>query len=134
MYIDELQLRIGKNLSDVLCNIRSPAEPLNLWIDANCINQTDDTEKGAQVQDMANIDKDADQMVRWFGELIREAQKSFQLLHELTISIDVRTLASSSRPIYEIYRTIIIGLHLSNNSITHTRSGFGSYKKFSQRL
>ena len=60
---DKWQLRIGKNLADLFRNIRSSSEALYLWIDAICINQFDDAEKSTQVQDMANIYKDAEQVV-----------------------------------------------------------------------
>lgn len=84
IYNDKWQLGIGKNLSDVLRNIRSISEDLDLWIDAICINQSDTVEKSAQVQEMANIYKDADQVYGWVGELTQDAEEGFQLFRELT--------------------------------------------------
>lgn len=84
LYIDEMQLRIGKNLSEVLRNIRDDSKPLDLWIDAICINQSDEGEKSAQVQDMANVYKDADEVIGWVGEPVGEAYKGFRLFRELT--------------------------------------------------
>ena len=84
IYNDRWQLGIGKNLADVLRNIRSPLENLDLWIDAVCINQSDTVEKSAEVQDMARIYRDADRVYGWVGELTPEAQEGFRLFRELT--------------------------------------------------
>ena len=88
IHMDKLQLCIGKNLSNLLRNIRSRSISLNLWIDAICINQVDVEERNAQVQDMASIYKDADEVLGWLGELSQEAQKGFRLFRELTSRIE----------------------------------------------
>lgn len=88
IYLDKSQLSIGKHLSDVLRNIRSPEEPLNLWIDAICINQSDTGERNTQVQDMANTYKDARQVIGWVGELTQEAPRGFQLFRDLVSRIN----------------------------------------------
>jgi hypothetical protein len=61
---DESELLITDSLSDALRNIRVKG---NWWIDAVCINQSDDQEKSWQVQMMRNIYEKATRVVAWIG-------------------------------------------------------------------
>lgn len=54
-----------------------------LWIDAICINQEDDDEKGQQVQSMAKIYAKASRVIVWLGEA---AEDSDQALEEIRIA------------------------------------------------
>jgi hypothetical protein len=60
-------LRVRKNLHDFLemARHRMPKRPL--WIDAVCINQDDNIEKGYQVQLMGEIFKGATEVLVWLG-------------------------------------------------------------------
>jgi hypothetical protein len=60
-------LSIGRNLHDFLKHYRSPINSQRLWIDAVCINQSDHSESGAQVQLMERIYKEADIVCVWLG-------------------------------------------------------------------
>ena len=60
-------LRMRPNLSIILRNLRQEAESRRLWIDAICINQADDVERGVQVRQMANIYTLASRVVIWMG-------------------------------------------------------------------
>lgn len=46
-----------------------------IWIDAVCINQSDVTERGHQVQQMANIYKRASRVIIWLGEADAAAER-----------------------------------------------------------
>ena len=57
-----------QNLFECLRRVRHRAEPLRIWIDAICINQTDDDEKASQVANMAEVYANAQSTVVWLGE------------------------------------------------------------------
>nr|OQO27386.1 hypothetical protein B0A51_05278 [Rachicladosporium sp. CCFEE 5018] len=58
-------IRVRKNLKQALRSIRDPASSCWLWIDAICINQTSDREKGHQVRLMADIYGGANVVLAW---------------------------------------------------------------------
>lgn len=55
------------NLMNALKCLRSPSQCRTVWIDAICINQNDDNEKGIQVRRMTSIYKHAYRVVVWLG-------------------------------------------------------------------
>ncbi|KAF2685937.1 HET-domain-containing protein [Lentithecium fluviatile CBS 122367] len=65
--VHENVIPVGKNLADALLHIRDPKKPLNLWIDAICINQSDNDEKSLQVAKMKDIFSRADHVLGWIG-------------------------------------------------------------------
>lgn len=62
------ELTVTPNLYTALLHLRDPFMERTLWIDALCINQQDDVEKGHQVQSMAKIYAKASRVVVWLGE------------------------------------------------------------------
>lgn len=60
-------LRITRNLRDALLRFRLKDEPRRLWIDAICINQSDDAEKSKQVTFMSSIYRTASSVLVWLG-------------------------------------------------------------------
>lgn len=64
------RLDITANLAAGLRRLREEKEVVNLWIDAICINQTDEVERGHQVLNMHRIYGDAELVVVWLGEVI----------------------------------------------------------------
>jgi hypothetical protein len=65
---DGCTLAVTDNLAAGLRRIRLKDRPRRLWVDAVCINQRDNTEKGHQVALMAKIYKNADYVLVWLGE------------------------------------------------------------------
>jgi hypothetical protein len=61
------QVDAGRNLGDALLSLRDEIEEKVYWIDALCINQHDDEEKGRQVQLMRDIYRGAKQTILWLG-------------------------------------------------------------------
>jgi hypothetical protein len=60
---------ITANLEIVLRRLRTEKKALNIWIDAICINQTNNTEKKHQVQMMSDIYRHANiKTIIWLGE------------------------------------------------------------------
>ena len=75
------------NLMDALCHIlqaRDLADPVqNIWIDAICINQDDQVERGLQVQFMSEIYQTASQVLIWLGRSNMESRTAFDFIHNL---------------------------------------------------
>ncbi|KAH6870843.1 heterokaryon incompatibility protein-domain-containing protein [Alternaria rosae] len=60
------EMQVGKNLYDFL-EVASHISNDYFWIDALCINQSDDVEKSLQVQRMGDIYKNAKEVCVWLG-------------------------------------------------------------------
>ncbi|KAG8527890.1 uncharacterized protein KY384_006806 [Bacidia gigantensis] len=84
IHIGDRTLPVTRNLEAVLRNLRKISEPIELWVDAICINQSNVPERNAQVQDMANIYKAAEEVIGWIGELNPEAPIGFRIFREIT--------------------------------------------------
>jgi hypothetical protein len=65
--IDGRPFRITRNLSEAIAALGG-REAVFIWIDAICINQQDDTEKGIQVQMMRSIYQRAKKVIFWLGK------------------------------------------------------------------
>lgn len=63
----ERQLWLTDSLHQALQHFRDPAEPICLWADALCIDQSNDDEKAVQVAMMADIFGSAAQVLVWLG-------------------------------------------------------------------
>ncbi|KAK3342341.1 heterokaryon incompatibility protein-domain-containing protein, partial [Neurospora tetraspora] len=81
--INGCDLPVGENLYAALLHLRDHSIERTIWIDAICINQEDEEEKGHQVQSMAKIYAKASRVIVWLGE---EAAGSDQALEEIRIA------------------------------------------------
>jgi hypothetical protein len=63
IHVDDKAFHIGGNLFQALHRIRMKERPVYLWVDAVCINQKGEREKGIQVQNMGEIYKKADKVL-----------------------------------------------------------------------
>jgi hypothetical protein len=61
-------LHVGENLMDALRRLRHKTEPQIWWVDAICINQTDNSDRSFQVQFMRQVYEKAKEVVVWLGE------------------------------------------------------------------
>jgi len=68
------------NLTSALRCLRYPSLCRAFWIDAICINQEDDDEKGAQVRRMAQIFKHAYRVIVWLGPGDPDCSKALEHL------------------------------------------------------
>lgn len=76
--IDKCYLPIGDNLFVALLHLRDPCIERILWIDAVCINQKDNREKGHQVQAMAKIYAKATRVIVWLGRTIPDIDQALE--------------------------------------------------------
>lgn len=60
---------ISAHLHSGLCRVRHTTKPLVIWVDAICINQMNNIEKGLQVDFMSTIYEQAEEVIVWFGDV-----------------------------------------------------------------
>ncbi|CAN9082052.1 unnamed protein product [Alternaria alternata] len=65
--VNDEKMGVGANLFQALQHIRSPDEPIVIWVDAICIDQTDNIEKSHQVSHMDLVYRLCDQAYIWLG-------------------------------------------------------------------
>jgi len=66
--VNNQEMQVGKNLYDFLEVASHGTFGEYFWIDALCINQSDDVEKSLQVQRMGDIYKNAKEVLVWLGD------------------------------------------------------------------
>ncbi len=66
--VDGCDFSVRANLHAALSHLRDEFIERVMWIDAICINQRDEGEKGHQVQSMAKIYAKASRVMVWLGE------------------------------------------------------------------
>ncbi len=59
---------VSRSVEDSLRRIRSSSQPRRIWIDALCINQSDNEERAQQVNLMRSIYERATECIVWLGE------------------------------------------------------------------
>lgn len=72
---------VTKNCLLALRYLRDPKETRFLWIDAICIDQMSDTERGHQVELMGEIYKFANNVIIWLGEEQPGTRRAFRRAH-----------------------------------------------------
>ncbi|KAK4032414.1 heterokaryon incompatibility protein-domain-containing protein [Parachaetomium inaequale] len=78
------KFEIGDNLFQALRYLRPPSGNAArvLWIDALCINQSDFQERNHQVQQMADIYRQAHVVIAWIGLETEESREAFGFLQD----------------------------------------------------
>jgi hypothetical protein len=88
-------LKITKNLASALRSLRMTNRPRILWVDAVCINQSDDIEKGSQVGRMASVYKNASGVIAWLGDDSKETPVAMEAIVALSQTAKDLGLATS---------------------------------------
>ncbi|ORX98424.1 heterokaryon incompatibility protein-domain-containing protein [Clohesyomyces aquaticus] len=81
--INGTSVSVTKNLYAALLHIRHRTDPKIWWIDAICINQTDDAEKSWQVQLMRDIFQRAFSATVWLGPATARTDAAMDYLEKL---------------------------------------------------
>lgn len=93
--LDDVSYPVAANLYQVLHRLRDhnrwhpgdgdgeASQPLWLWIDALCINQTDKIERATQVQKMTQIYTRSSKVFAWIGEYEPEKEESIEKLFSI---------------------------------------------------
>lgn len=104
IYIDGDEHSVRANLHQALSHLRDGFLERIVWIDAICINQGDNSEKGQQVQSMAKIYAKASRVVIWLGDA---ADNSDQALEAIRAAAEEQRL---DQPIDETNQQAILNL------------------------
>ncbi|KAK8862836.1 HET-domain-containing protein [Apiospora arundinis] len=67
VFLDGKKKPVTRNLFEAIVSLRYIHEDRYLWIDALCINQMDDREKGHQVGQMKDVYEKAERVLVWLG-------------------------------------------------------------------
>ncbi|RYP07583.1 hypothetical protein DL764_002410 [Monosporascus ibericus] len=94
--INEYDLLITTNLHAALLRLRTPFLERMIWVDAICINQTDETEKGEQIRYIAEIYSKASRVVVWIGEAEDGSDQALEEIRLLANSTSTEPLNSKS--------------------------------------
>ena len=86
LQVSDSSLAITENLAAGLRRFRLKDRARRLWVDAVCINQHDDKEKGHQVALMAKIYKNAECVLVWLGEGSPDAHAGLDCIRKLANS------------------------------------------------
>ncbi|KAH8707140.1 heterokaryon incompatibility, partial [Phaeosphaeriaceae sp. PMI808] len=62
------ELSITLNVDIMLRHLRKTSKPRYLWVDAICLNQSDENEKAIQIGMMGHIYKEARKVNIWLGD------------------------------------------------------------------
>jgi hypothetical protein len=76
-------LLVRSNLMSALRHLRYPDRPRHLWIDAICVNQDDDMEKGSQVAVMGTIYANASAVIVWLGPAANGSDRALAAMQQL---------------------------------------------------
>ena len=83
--VDEHDLSITINLHAALLCLRDRFIDRIIWVDAICINQGDEIEKGMQVRYMAEIYSKASRVIVWLGDAENDSDRA---LEEIRLAAD----------------------------------------------
>ncbi|PIG80568.1 hypothetical protein AARAC_003269 [Aspergillus arachidicola] len=78
IFLDGTTLSITDNLYAALLHLRDHQLPRMLWVDAVCINQQDEQEKGYQIQLMPTIYGRASHVIVWLGEAADHSDRALE--------------------------------------------------------
>lgn len=80
IFVNDSPFQIRQNLFAALKELRYKYFPRCLWVDAICINQTDNPERGAQVSIMSQVFRAATKVLVWLGPASENSDMAFELL------------------------------------------------------
>jgi hypothetical protein len=97
--IEGEELDITLNLYAALLRLRHPSLERILWVDALCIDQKHDTERGQQVQLMAMIYSKAYCVIVWLGEMAGEVDGALEYIQYAADRESIQHLDKNSKKI-----------------------------------
>ncbi|KAF1836320.1 heterokaryon incompatibility, partial [Decorospora gaudefroyi] len=81
--LNGIRFPVTPNLWDALATFRSETVDRVLWIDALCINQSDNDEKSVQIQLMREIYRSTSQVLIWLGEASSDSALAMDFIKEI---------------------------------------------------
>lgn len=81
--INSKPVLVRRNLAAALRHLQQKDRPLNIWVDAICINQNDNKEKSRQVQMMAKIYERSTGVLVWLGPAADDSDAAMEKLRDI---------------------------------------------------
>ena len=81
------EIQVTRNLEAALRHLRDERKLLQLWVDALCINQADDVEKGHQVRHMTEVYAKSNHTRIWLGEEFENSNIAMDFIDQLQPNI-----------------------------------------------
>jgi hypothetical protein len=78
--VSNIPFKATVNLELALRNLRHERSVRKLWVDAICIDQEDDTERNAQIKQMAKIYGRASRVLIWLGQIDSKSELAFDMV------------------------------------------------------
>ncbi|RYP72136.1 hypothetical protein DL771_004370 [Monosporascus sp. 5C6A] len=82
VYVNNCELSVRANLHAALSHLQDRFIERIIWIDAICINQEDNDEKGHQVQSMAKIYAKASRVIVWLGQAAGGSDQALEVIRK----------------------------------------------------
>lgn len=77
-------MKVTASLHGALRAVRQPDDPVLIWADAICINQSNKAEQSSQVQLMRQIYEKAESVMVWLGPASNSSSKAVDAIHALS--------------------------------------------------
>ncbi|RYN46439.1 hypothetical protein AA0118_g12574 [Alternaria tenuissima] len=119
--VDGFKIRVTTNLEQALRHLRDVKNDLTLWVDAVCINQSDNSEKSQQVALMGQIYRQCAQVRIWLGCDSFRCGIAQSSLHASNAVDD----SSGAVDPFEILRHLADDRHIHEWSCFHTQNDDG---------
>ena len=102
------QAKVPTNLIQFLHTMAVYPEALSrrVWVDYLCIDQTNNEERGWQVNQMSSIYQQAHEVTIWMGPAAQHDQTAIHLLRQLHLE-GFQSMASMTMPCSENFRTLV---------------------------
>jgi Heterokaryon incompatibility protein (HET) len=81
--LDDVEVSVTPNLESALLHLRQASATTTLWVDALCINQSDNGEKSEAVQQMKRVYQDATHVIVWLGPSGDDSDVALQIMNEI---------------------------------------------------
>ncbi|PVH83611.1 hypothetical protein DL98DRAFT_454726, partial [Cadophora sp. DSE1049] len=80
VWIDGVSAPVRDNLYDALLSLRRPCHERVLWVDAICINQSNDKERSSQIPRMGEIYGQADKVFIYIGAKSNNSRQALSFI------------------------------------------------------
>ncbi|KAK5084752.1 hypothetical protein LTR05_005830 [Lithohypha guttulata] len=91
-----VDVKIGQNLYDALCQIRDSQSGVPVFVDALCINYEDERERIEYLEIMGHVYARAASVIVWLGKKPREADEVLLFMRKLVNAVDWRKIHEAS--------------------------------------
>jgi hypothetical protein len=105
--LENQPVRVTRNLYDAMMGLRPLKEPIMIWIDSLCINQSDNQEKGWQVGLMGDIYRQAQTVIAWLGLPDDSSDSVLDYLNEVGAQADACGLAMDSETCVQLWQAMV---------------------------